>query len=437
MIKVLGGNIEYDDYTLSGYRVNTNWNTEIKINPEDDSGFKESLEKEYITKLGPIAIKEIQEIDDEGEEVDIFARLISLTDIREFQRDDGSLGMVRSGDFADGSGEMIRVSFWDDKAEYPFTIGNAYKIENAKIRLGTYAVELNVNKTTRFIEVPESQAESLPSLHELEELIYQTKKIQDLDEDDVNIKVLARIIDIQDIRQFENDGKPGVVRSMDIADSTGVIRASFWGEMASLPCDVGDAIKIQNPNVRFNENTSSIELSINNSTTVLDPSAEELKTIPNVSELEESLFVYKDISNLEDGDTYVKIRGDLTNINTDNIISFRCSHCRERIELDEKVCPNCNEEIIIPDALLILSGTINDGTGEIDVTFFNRLAEELLEMRKEDIIEVLLDSNDTSIFAHELEGLNGLHLEILTDVEYDLNTDQYRLRPKRIISKSF
>ena len=88
----------------------------------------------------------MEDTDDEGEEVDIIGRLITLSSIREFERDDGNKGHVCSGDFADGTGK-IRVSFWNEKSEYPFEIGRAYKIENARIRLGMYEVELNAGRS--------------------------------------------------------------------------------------------------------------------------------------------------------------------------------------------------------------------------------------------------------------------------------------------------
>ena len=88
ILKVVGGNIEYDDYATSGYRVNTNWNTELRVNPEGNEDLAESL-NEIASKLGPITIREVQDHEVDGEEVDIIGRLITLNDSHSFQRDDG------------------------------------------------------------------------------------------------------------------------------------------------------------------------------------------------------------------------------------------------------------------------------------------------------------------------------------------------------------
>ena len=142
ILKVIGGNIEYDDYATSGYRVNTNWNTELKVNPDENEDLIESL-KENAKDLGPIPILDVQDHEEDGEEIDIIGRIITLNDTHSFQRDDGTTGYVRSGDIADSSGR-VRISFWDDKADPKYiSIGKAYQIENVRTRLGMTEVELN------------------------------------------------------------------------------------------------------------------------------------------------------------------------------------------------------------------------------------------------------------------------------------------------------
>ena len=115
ILKVVGGNIEYDDYATSGYRVNTNWNTELKVNPDENEDLIEGL-KENAKVLGPIPIIDVQDLEEDGEEIDILGRIITINDTHSFQRDDGTTGYVRSGDIADSTGR-VRISFWDDKAD--------------------------------------------------------------------------------------------------------------------------------------------------------------------------------------------------------------------------------------------------------------------------------------------------------------------------------
>ncbi len=434
MIKVIGGNVEYDDYSRA-YRVNTNWNTQFKLNCDDDLKLKSNLEGKYLNQLVPIAISKIQEFDEEdGVEVDILGRLISISDASSFIRDDGTEGMLRSANFADSSKGIVRVSFWDEKAQYPFVVGNAYKIENARTRINI-EVELNVNKTTRFFEVPEGNVENLPSLVELEDLIYTTRKIGDLDEDEYNIKVIGRILDVQDMREFtKNDGTTGLVRNIEIGDDTGIVKAVLWDSLADIACDVGDPIKVQNP--RVNYNNGGFELNIGNNSSILEPSQSELLDIPSVDELESILFVSKPISNLEQEDKNVKVNGKLKDIYTEKILIYKCPNCNNTIDKDDTECYVCNTELTSPNYILMVSGILDDGTDEIQVAFFNNLAEELIEMKKDELVKVVLESGDEQIFAPNLKKLNGLSLELLADVNYDEIGDRNRLRPKKIISKS-
>ena len=108
ILKVIGGNIEYDDYATSGYRVNTNWNTELKVNPDENEDLIEAI-KENAKDLGPIPILEVQDHEEDGEEIDIIGRIITINDTHSFQRDDGTTGYVRSGDIADSTGR-VRIS---------------------------------------------------------------------------------------------------------------------------------------------------------------------------------------------------------------------------------------------------------------------------------------------------------------------------------------
>lgn len=437
ILKVVGGNIEYDDYSSTGYRVNTNWNTQLVINPE--KGNSELIEalKSYADELGPIPIGNVQSIEDDGEEVDILGRLITLNETRDFQRDDGSKGLVKSGDFADASG-MIRISFWDEKAESPFTVGNAYQIENGRTRLGMYAVELNVGKTARLIEVPEDKVGDLPSFNELESMIYEMKKIEDLDEDDRNIRIVARILDIQEPRTFQrNDGTNGKVGNMDIGDETGSIRVAMWDDMADISYSVGDAIKIENPSVRFNND--HLELSLGGGSAILKPGESDLESIPSFEELQDILFVAKPIEALEDEDSNVRITGTFNDVRSDNILRPKCPHCNNTLEQtdDEFVCDYCGEDVEEPNYLLMVQGRLEDETGEIQVAFFSRLAEELLDMKLDEIIKIVEESGDAGALEGKVENLEGLTLELLADVSFNEYNEEIRLNPKKILSKSY
>ena len=439
ILKVIGGNIEYDDYATSGYRVNTNWNTELKVNPDENEDLIELL-KENSKDLGPLPILDVQDHEEDGEEIDIIGRIITLNDTHSFQRDDGTTGYVRSGDIADSSGR-VRISFWDDKADPKYiSIGKAYQIENVRTRLGMTEVELNAGKTTRVIELNDADASDLPTFEELEEQIYVTKKIGDLDEDDINFKVIARILELEDVREFSrHDGTTGLVRNMTIGDESGFIAVTLWEDKTNLPYDINEAIKIQNPRINYNDMSNRLELSIGNSTNILQPSYNELSSLPDINELQDILYTKKDISNLELEDRNVRIIGTFSDPYAQRILIPKCPFCNKTLEdEDEEECENCGNYIDKPNYLLMLSGKINDETGDISITFFNELVEQLIDMNHDDIVaQYEEEERDSGFLEAKIMEIEGKTLELIADVTYNNYDEEIKLRPKKIIKSEY
>ena len=439
ILKVIGGNIEYDDYATSGYRVNTNWNTELKVNPDENEDLIEAI-KENAKDLGPIPILEVQDHEEDGEEIDIIGRIITINDTHSFQRDDGTTGYVRSGDIADSTGR-VRISFWDEKADPKYvSIGKAYQIENVRTRLGMTEVELNAGKTTRVIELTDAEASDLPSFEELEEQIYVTKKIGDLDEDDTSFKVVARILEIEDIREFSRpDGTTGLVRGMTIGDESGFIAVTLWEEKTNLPFDINEAIKIQNPRIRYNDMSNRLELSINNSTNILQPSYNELSSLPDIKELQDILYTEKDIANLELEDKNVRIIGTFSVPYSQRVLLPKCPFCNRTLDdEDEEECENCGNYIDKPNYLLMLSGKIADETGDISITFFNEMVEELIGMKHDDLVaQYEEEERDPGFLEAKIMEVEGKTLELIADVIYNNYDEEIKLRPKKIIQNEY
>ncbi len=440
VIKIIDGNARFDDYTSTGYSLNTNWNTEISIDPKISEEQKIIFE-EIKEQMGPKYIEEVLEMDDEGEEVDIIGRVISASDLNQFERDDGTTGTVKSVDLSDGTG-VVQLSLWEDKAKENYTPGDAYLIENGRTRLGMYAVDLNVGGSSRVIKLDEDdpRALMLPTFETLEEMIYTTKKVYEIDEDDSKIRVIARIIELNDTHEFERiDGTKGLVRNIEIADNTGSISLVLWGDNADMALEVGEAIKIEDPRIGFNDNDNRIELSTSRNTSILSPSNSEISDLPTFSELQDIIYQPKEIEMLEDDDRNVKVAGHIIEAFSNKNLITRCPHCHNNLEItdDEYICDFCGEEIDEPDYLLMIPTRIEDDTGEISMTFFNNLAEELIDMKTEDVVEIIEDSGDLGVLEGKVEDLSNLYVEVIADVGFDEYNEEIRLRPKRILSKYY
>ena len=164
IIKIEDANIEEDDYN-DGVRLNTGWNASIKINPDIDTQTHDELKA--LINTTPTPIEDALDINqEEGRDIDVIGRILSIADIREFERFDGTTGQVRSLDIADDTG-AIRTSLWDEKADINQSLGDAIKIENAKTRVGQSKMELSVGRSSRIITPSDEEVAKLPSYEQL------------------------------------------------------------------------------------------------------------------------------------------------------------------------------------------------------------------------------------------------------------------------------
>ena len=437
IVKIIGGDVRFDEYTESQYSMNTNFNTQITINPQNLS-IEELDELEALrADLHPTPIGEIELMDDDGIEIDIIGRILSLEDIREFQRDDGEVGQVRSAMFADESGK-VRLSFWNEKAQGAYDVGEAYRIENARTRMGMYNVDLNVGGTARIIRLSEEEASAMfiPKLETLEKALYDKISIDEVEEDERDKIIIGRVIEIFEPRTFERDDGEGLVRNIEIADDTGSVVVVLWNDDAKKEFELGQAIKLQNPNFRYNDRTNRVEANISGSTTMLEPSESELEKLPSLDELMEMIFVPKTIEALYEDDTNVHITAKIDEVGVDRPLLRKCPNCRASVEEseDDYHCDNCGYIFDEPDYTFMIPTRISDETGDIQATFFDNLAEELSGMTKEEVISTIEDGYG---IEDKLQDLVGLTIEFIANVNFDEYNETNRLNPKKFLKKYY
>ena len=438
-IKIIGGDVRYDQYTQSQYSMNTNFNTQITVNPDNLSLEKIDELEAIKEELHPVSIGQIQfDFDEDGIEIDIIGRILSLEEPREFQRDDGTVGIVRSALFADESGK-VRLSFWNEKAEGDYEVGEAYRIENARTRLGMYSVDLNIGGGSRIIRLSEEQASAMfiPELATLEKAIYDYKKIEDLDEDEEDTVIVGRVIELNEIRNFDRDnGDTGSVRNIEIADDTGSIRVVLWDNDAKMDLEMGQPLKLQNPRLSLDMD-NRLQATVSGGTTVLEPSEKELEDLPSQDELMESIFVAKSIESLTEDDTNVHITATIKEVFPDKILLKKCPNCRESVEEseDEYICDNCGHTFDEPKYTLMIPTRVEDDTGEISVTFFGNLAEELIDMSQEEVVSLIED--EALGIEDKIEDLVNMTIEIIANVSFNEYSEEYRLNPKKLLKKYY
>jgi replication factor A1 len=179
-----------------------------------------------------------------------------------------------------------------------------------------------------------------------------------------------------------------------------------------------------------------LEANVSRATTLLEPSESEMEDLPSIEELMEAIYVPKSIESLLEDDTNVCVTGRIIDVNAERVLRKKCPNCHQTVEesIDEYICDNCGHIFDEPDYLLMVPTRIEDETGDIQVTFFDKLAEELIGMKKEEIISLVDDGYG---IEDKLEDLNGLTIEIIANVSFDEFNEENRLSPKKILNKYF
>ena len=79
IVKIIGADARFDDYTDSGYSLNTNFNTQLSINPENLSDEELDIFDEIKQKVSQIKrLSEVEEFDEDGIEVDVIGRMFAI-----------------------------------------------------------------------------------------------------------------------------------------------------------------------------------------------------------------------------------------------------------------------------------------------------------------------------------------------------------------------
>jgi len=432
IIKLIGGNVEFDEYSGTDYRINTNWNTKIIVNPNIDSDLSKQLQ-ECGKYLKPLKISAIHDMDEEGEEIDVVGRIVKTYDPSEFNRDDGTTGKVKTVEIGDGTG-IIRASFWDDKADLAFNEGKPIKIENARTRLGNYNMDLSIGKTARIVEPSPKETENLPNIEDIKESLYSTKTISQLNEGELNTRIVGRIVNLYDPNEFQrSDGTNGVVRTVEIADGTGVLRSSFWDDKAEISLNTGDTIKIENP--RINSRDDNLEISVGKNTIITKATAEESEKLPSFDDIKEMIYKTKKIDDIEEEDKNIKVTGEIVEAYGNRVLYEMCPNCNKRLTLIDNVyeCEICGEEIEEPKYLMIVPCVIEDGTGTMRVTFFSTAAEELIGMKIQEVIDVIQKTGDEGSLEDKVSELVGHEITVIADASFDEYNEEIRLNAKKLV----
>lgn len=203
-------------------------------------------------------LKTIQEIKniDNSEYVSFIGKVISISEIKEFNRKDNTIGKVQNMYIMDNTGK-IKISIWDNKIE---NIKNENIVVNSSVCISGLAkkinsqVNININYNG-FIGLNDKEVE----------IIMHNKKINDIKEHDYNISIKAVIIDILNVKTFiKKNGTEGYLKQFIIGDETGKLKLNLWDRQIEQNNNlkIGDSIVLEHINIKKNKYFNNLEISI-------------------------------------------------------------------------------------------------------------------------------------------------------------------------------
>jgi ssDNA-binding replication factor A large subunit len=186
-----------------------------------------------------------------------------------------------------------------------------------------------------------------------------------------NVNLTARILRVFDIIEFERDGRKGRVANVILGDESGTLRLSLWNDQTQFLENLKPGLAIEIFNAYSKEDTrGGVEIRLTNKGGI---KILETSDIPPLEDIREPAAKRNQISNFKEGVSY-EIRAALVQLFETNVFYEICPNCNKRLNNNE-----CKEHgKVEPGYLVVLSGVIDDGSGNIRAVFFRDAALNLI-----------------------------------------------------------
>ncbi len=218
------------------------------------------------------------------------------------------------------------------------------------------------------------------------ELIKDTRrdlKIENILPDMRNVDVKARVASVFEPREFQRNGKTGKVANVTLSDDTGTIRLPLWndeiGIIESTGLSQGDLVEVTGAwSKRDNyRDTAELRLGKRGKITKLESGPGELPPKGGGSgQPAQQPAIRTEIKDLKPGASVI-VKGCLIQVYKKKPYYDICPQCGKSVKEENGSFVCRDHGFVQPTFSLLLSGVIDDGTGNIRAVFFRDSAEKL------------------------------------------------------------
>jgi len=341
--------------------------------------------------------------------ISIIARITGISSIKEFDKKDGTTSVVGSLLVKDNTGPG-RITFWNSMTDYikQVKIGDVIRIEGAYVRSGLRGEpEVHVGNNS-IVEInPEYLTDAIPELN------LKYLEINDITPENKDINLKAMVMNVQELHTFENnDGTEGHVLNIGISDNSGSTRLVAWGKKAIELENLEEMIPIEILHGYAKEGSQGVEVHLGSISSVQKLKKSEASEFSNLKK-QEVQFTQKakanriDMVDLEENN-FSEIRGTILKVYEGKMYYHSCPDCRRKVEENQDSEWHCDEHgLIEPEKTVFVSIALDDGTGCVRVTFFREIAEQLLDISAETLIDELENTGIQQLIVKLEQRLKG------------------------------
>ena len=240
-----------------------------------------------------------------------------------------------------------------------------------------------------------------------------------------NVDIKARVANVFDTREFEKGGKKGVVSGMLLSDDTGTIRLPLWNDETELIKTVGisqgDLIEVSGAWSKKDNYRDTAELRLGKRgriTKLEDGQASDIEAARGdaLQGQARQEAVRADIEKLVPGMNAI-VTGCFVQAYRKKPYYESCPQCGGRVE-ESSGTFTCKEHGSVQPAYnVLLSGVIDDGTGNIRVVFFREQAENVFGMKADEVKNAFMSQGLDSFW----EGFKGIGKNLSVEGRVKIN----------------
>ena len=221
-------------------------------------------------------VEGIADIEPGMEEVKFLAKVVSIDEIRTFERDEGEDGQVCNIEVADETGQ-VRVALWDEDAtaaEEQLEAGQVLRV-SGRPKEGYNGLEVSANRV-------EGDAEATIDVD-----IGDDSSIDALTIGQSDVNLLGTVLSTDTVRTFDrDDGSEGRVSNLTLGDESGRVRVTLWDDRADRAeeLDTGVSVEIIDGYVR--ERDGSLELHVGDRGAI-EETDEDVEYVPETTPIDD------------------------------------------------------------------------------------------------------------------------------------------------------